>query len=218
VKTERNQKRLSKNEKIMQELFENDENSGLTGQLLIAMPNMHDPVFSDCLIYICAHSQEGAMGLIINRQTNDIDFSDLLEKIFTPQDASPITLTNKSGNLPFIHIGGPMETGRGFVLHSPDYHSDDHTFPVNETVSLTATLDILKAIAKGQGPAKSLLALGYAGWGPGQLEQEISNTGWLHCAANQDLLFDIETEKKYNKAIKSLGINPTHFVNQTGHS
>ena len=158
------------------------------------------------------------MGLIINRQADDINFEDLLGKIFTPDGETPITLKSENKPLPYIHFGGPVETGRGFVLHSPDYHSQDHTFNVNETISLTATLDILKAIANGEGPSNSLLALGYAGWAAGQLEAELSDNGWLHCPANADLIFNTKTEKKYRKAIKTLGIDPAHLVSETGHA
>ena len=192
--------------------------TGLTGQLLIAMPSLQDPNFSGSVIYICTHSEEGAMGLIINRQADDINFEDLLGKIFTPDGETPITLKSEDNPLPYIHFGGPVETGRGFVLHSSDYHSQDHTFNVNDTISLTAPLDILKAIANGEGPASSLLALGYAGWGAGQLEAELSENGWLHCPANADLIFNTKTENKYRKAIKTLGIDPAHLVSETGHA
>ncbi len=202
----------------MHNYFENRSDTGLSGQLLIAMPTMSDPNFARTVIYMCAHSEDGAMGLIINRQAPDINFTDLLDKIFTPEGSTPITLANEEENLPFIHIGGPIETGRGFVLHSPDYHSKEHTFSVNEKVSLTATLDILKAIANGSGPSKSLLALGYAGWAPGQLEMELKDTGWLHCGASQDLLFNIQAEQKYQSAFEELGINFGQLVNETGHS
>lgn len=202
----------------MQDLNRNQSESGLSGHLLIAMPTMTDPNFSETVIYICAHSEDGAMGLIINRQAENIDFTDLLEKIFTPEGSNPITLTQSEQSLPYIHLGGPIESGRGFVLHSADYHSSEHTFAVNKNISLTATLDILKAIANGNGPSNSLLALGYAGWAPGQLEQELSETGWLHCPANTDLIFNTEAEKKYQRAFDALGINPAHLVNETGHA
>ena len=190
----------------------------LSGQLLIATPGMLDPNFSGAVIYICAHSEEGAMGLIINRQAEEIDFQDLLGKLFTPEVTTPISLNSNDQNLPYIHIGGPMEKGRGFVLHSSDYHSSEHTFEVNDKVSLTATLDILKAIANGDGPSNALLALGYAGWAPGQLEQELRETGWLHCPASQELIFETDIENKYQRAFETLGIDPAFLVNETGHA
>lgn len=192
--------------------------NNLSGQLLIAMPGMSDPNFADSVIYMCAHSEEGAMGLIINRQAHDIDFESLLEKLFTPEGTTPIEINRRPRNLPYIHLGGPMESGRGFVLHSSDYHATDHTFAVNETVSLTATLDILKAIARGNGPANALLALGYAGWAPGQLEEELSETGWLHCPATPELIFNTDSENKYRQAFKTIGIDPGYLVNDTGHA
>lgn len=190
----------------------------LSGQLLIAMPGMLDPNFQGSVIYICAHSEEGAMGLIINRHAEDIDFKDLIDKLFTPEGSAPIALDENHQDLPYIHIGGPMESGRGFVLHTSDYHSSEHTFHVNENVSLTATIDILKAIAKGKGPRNALLALGYAGWAPGQLEQELSQTGWLHCPANPELIFNTDIKSKYQRAFEALGIDPAFLVNDTGHA
>lgn len=197
---------------------DDEECTGLSGQLLIAMPSMSDDRFAKTVIYMCAHSEEGAMGLIINRQTNSMDFSDLIDQIFTPTNSSPITLSEDCHDLPYIHMGGPVESGRGFVLHSSDYHSEQHTFNVNQNISLTATLDILKAIANGTGPTKSLLALGYAGWAPGQLESELSSNGWLHCPANQELIFETKASEKYDLAFKALGIDPGFLVNQTGHA
>lgn len=202
----------------MTTLLETAKNQGLSGQLLVAMPGLTDPNFNRSLIYICAHSEEGAMGLIINRPADNLDFQDLLGKVFTPSDSEPISLSPDCGEPPFIHIGGPMEAGRGFVLHSADYHADDHTFPVNDNICLTATLDIIKAIANGSGPEQALLALGYAGWAPGQLEDELSDNGWLHCPASDDLIFHTDADDKYNLAFKTLGIDPSFLVSETGHA
>ncbi len=202
----------------MQNLLKNNNASGLSGQLLLAMPSMQDDRFSKSVIYICAHSEEGAMGLIINRHAKSMNFTDILEQIFPTIDNSPLSLSENTKDVPFIHLGGPVETERGFVLHSSDYHSKSHTFPVNDNISLTATIDILKAIAEGTGPEQVLLALGYAGWAPGQLEEELSDNGWLHCKANPDLIFETDAASKYDTAFNSLGINPTHLVNQTGHA
>lgn len=202
----------------MQDLLNKSNTSGLSGQLLLAMPTMQDERFSKSVIYVCAHSEEGAMGLIINRHAKSMNFSDILEQVFPTIDNEPISLSENAKNIPFIHLGGPVETERGFVLHSPDYHSKSHTYPVNDKISLTATIDILKAIAEGNGPSQVLLALGYAGWAPGQLEEELSDNGWLHCKANSDLIFETDAASKYETAFNSLGINPTHLVNQTGHA
>lgn len=199
-------------------LMDSANESGLSGQLLVAMPGMADPQFAKAVIYICAHSEEGAMGLIINRQADNIDFAELIDKVFTPTNSTPITIAKECTSQPFIHIGGPMESGRGFVLHSSDYHADDHTFPVNDNISLTATLDILKAIANGEGPEQSLLALGYAGWAPGQLEEELSDNGWLHCPADAELIFNTDAQNKYQGAFETIGIDPSHLVGVTGHA
>ncbi len=196
--------------------IENDE--GLSGQVLIAMPSMQDSRFARSIIYICAHSDEGAMGLIINRPAKSMEFSDLISQLFTATDTTKIQIDEQLAVQPSIHIGGPVETGRGFVLHSSDYYADDNTFPVNDHISLTATLDILRAIAKGSGPDHALLALGYAGWAPGQLEDEISDNGWLTCAAKSDFVFDTDTEQKYDRAFMELGINPAHLVADMGHA
>jgi putative transcriptional regulator len=155
----------------------------LDGQLLVAMPAMGDPRFARSVIYLCAHSADGAMGIIINQRAPNISFTELLEQlnIVPPQDRIrlPSGLTAMA-----VHLGGPVETGRGFVLHSADYFKAESTLPIDESVCLTATIDILRDIAKGTGPDKALLALGYAGWAPGQLENEIQNNGWLNCPAD----------------------------------
>jgi putative transcriptional regulator len=117
-----------------------------------------------------------------------------------------------------VHVGGPVETGRGFVLHSADYYVADSTLPIDDGVSLTATIDILKAIAGGKGPDRAILALGYAGWRAGQLESEIAANGWLHCPADADLLFDRDLEQKYERALSKIGVDPSHLVSDAGHA
>jgi putative transcriptional regulator len=186
----------------------------LDGQLLVAMPVMSDPRFARSVIYMCAHSEEGAMGLIINQRASHISFPDLLERlgIVSAEDDSAI-----SGNMS-IHVGGPVETGRGFVLHSSDYFADDSTLPIEDGVCLTATIDILRAIAAGHGPNRALLALGYAGWSPGQLESEIHANGWLNCPADPDLIFGPNLETKYSRAMAKIGIDPSHLVSDAGHA
>ncbi|MGQ0672181.1 MAG: YqgE/AlgH family protein [Hyphomicrobium sp.] len=189
----------------------------LDGQLLIAMPIMTDRRFARSVIYMCAHSEEGAMGLIINYRAPHINFPDLLERLGIvtggADDGIPADLLDRH-----VHVGGPVETGRGFVLHSADYHASDSTLAIDDGISLTATIDILKAIAAGRGPHQSLLALGYAGWSPGQLENEIQANGWLHCPADSELLFDPDLDNKYVRAMAKIGIDPSHLVSDAGHA
>ena len=188
----------------------------LDGQLLIAMPIMTDKRFARSVIYMCAHSAEGAMGLIINQRASHISFSELMKQLSIVPDGSDdieIELADMD-----VHVGGPVETGRGFVLHSADYYAADSTLPIDEGVSLTATIDILKAIAGGKGPDRAILALGYAGWRAGQLESEIAANGWLHCSADADLLFDRDLEQKYERALSKIGIDPSHLVSEAGHA
>jgi putative transcriptional regulator len=189
----------------------------LDGQLLIAMPVMSDPRFARSVIYICAHSEDGAMGLIINQRASHISFPDLLERLGIEPANGEDGITEEVGRLS-IHVGGPVETGRGFVLHSSDYFAEDSTLPIEDDVCLTATIDILKAIAAGNGPNRAILALGYAGWSPGQLESEIQANGWLNCPADADLIFDSNLEAKYVRALGKLGIDPSHLVSDAGHA
>jgi len=191
------------------------DDSYLDGQLLVAMPIMTDKRFARSVIYMCAHSAEGAMGLIINQRAPHISFGELLEQLSIEggngEDRPDLADID-------VHVGGPVETGRGFVLHSSDYYVAESTLPIDEGVSLTATIDILKAIAGGKGPGKAILALGYAGWRPGQLEHEIQANGWLHCPADLDLLFDRDLDQKYERAMSKIGIDPSHLVSEAGHA
>ena len=189
----------------------------LDGQLLIAMPAMGDPRFSRSVIYLCAHSSEGAMGIIINQRAPNISFTELLEQLNIVPPEDRISLPSSLGAMD-VYLGGPVETGRGFVLHSADYFKAESTLPIDESMCLTATIDILRDIAKGSGPNKALLALGYAGWAPGQLETEIQSNGWLNCPADPELIFDAEVDRKYNKALGSLGVDPIRLVNDSGHA
>lgn len=189
----------------------------LDGQLLVAMPIMTDKRFARSVIYMCAHSAEGAMGLIINQRAPHISFGELLRqlKIDPPDDGDDAQ--QELIDLE-VHVGGPVEKGRGFVLHSSDYHAADSTLEIDDSVSLTATIDILRAIAGGRGPDRSMLALGYAGWRAGQLESEIAANGWLHCPADMDLLFDRDLDQKYERALSKIGIDPSHLVSDAGHA
>ena len=188
----------------------------LEGQLLIAMPIMTDKRFARSVIYMCAHSSEGAMGLIINQRASHISFRELLKQLGI-KSGNGADIEIDPGELE-VHVGGPVETGRGFVLHTSDYHAANSTLAIDEGVSLTATIDILKSIAGGTGPDRAILALGYAGWRPGQLESEIAANGWLHCPADPDLVFDRNLDRKYERAMTKIGIDPSHLVSQAGHA
>ncbi|MFZ5733595.1 MAG: YqgE/AlgH family protein [Pseudomonadota bacterium] len=189
----------------------------LDGQLLIAMPVMEDERFARTVIYICAHSAEGAMGIVVNRPAGSIDFPGLLKQLDIIGDAEQIKLPQDAETMKVLK-GGPVETGRGFVLHSSDFFIKNATLPIDDGISLTATLDILKAIARGAGPKHAILALGYAGWAPGQLENEIQENGWLHCAADSDLIFGRDINEKYDRALRKIGIDPGMLSNAAGHA
>jgi putative transcriptional regulator len=189
----------------------------LDGQMLIAMPAMLDERFSRSLIYICAHSAEGAMGIVVNHPAPNINFSDLLVKLNVIPAADVIRLPTAAGVVKVMR-GGPVETERGFVLHSADFSIENSTLPINDGICLTATIDILKAIAQGDGPASAILALGYAGWAPGQLENEIQGNGWLHCAPDAELIFGSDIRGKYDKALKKLGIDLGMLSSEAGHA
>lgn len=189
----------------------------LDGQMLIAMPSMSDERFARSVIYLCAHSSEGAMGIVVNQPVADVDFPDLLVQLNVIPEDERIQLPVQAEAVKILK-GGPVETGRGFVLHSADYFIENSTLPIDEGVCLTATLDILKAIARGEGPASAVLALGYAGWAPGQLEREIQDNGWLHCSADSELIFGIDVETKYDKALRKIGIDPAKLSSQAGHA
>jgi putative transcriptional regulator len=188
----------------------------LDGQLLLAMPLMTDKRFARSVVYMCAHSKDGAMGLIINQRADHIDYPALLERLgISPEggDGLPAALRQRA-----VHVGGPVETGRGFVLHSSDYTSRDSTLQIDAGVALTATIDILKDIAAGEGPVRSILALGYASWSAGQLETELAANGWLHCPADPDLVFSDDLDRKYSLALAKIGIDLKHLVSDAGHA
>jgi putative transcriptional regulator len=189
----------------------------LDGQMLIAMPSMRDERFARTLIYICAHSSDGAMGIVVNQPAANISFPDLLVQLEVIPATDLIQLPSRAGVVKVLK-GGPVETGRGFVLHSADFFIENSTLPIDDGVCLTATLDILKAIARGSGPASALLALGYAGWAPGQLEAEIQENGWLHCSADPELIFGTDTDGKYEKALRKLGVGPGMLSSEAGHA
>ena len=185
--------------------------------MLIAMPTMGDERFARAVIYMCAHSADGAMGIIVNQPAAHVSFSDLLVQLDVLPAADLIQLPQQAGDVKVLK-GGPVDTQRGFVLHSADFFIENSTLPIDEGICLTATLDILKAIARGNGPASAVLALGYAGWAPGQLENEIHQNGWLHCPADPDLIFGADTEGKYALALKKIGIEVGMLSSEAGHA
>ena len=184
--------------------------SFLEGKLLIAMPGMGDERFAQTVIYICAHSAKGAMGIVINKPIPGLSFAELMKQL-------QIETSPSIGSFPILY-GGPVETGRGFVLHSGDYEGNESTLPVSEDISLTATLDILRAIADGRGPRQALFALGYAGWAPGQVETEFQSNGWLHCEADATLVFGTDPQEKWRTALARLGVGPSGLVSDTGRA
>jgi putative transcriptional regulator len=189
----------------------------LDGQMLIAMPAMLDERFARSVIYVCAHSSEGAMGIVVNHPAQNIDFSDLLVKLDVIPAADRIQLPSRADVVKVMR-GGPVETERGFVLHSADFFIENSTLPIDDGVCLTVTIDILKAIARGDGPVSAILALGYANWAPGQLENEIRGNGWLHCAADSELIFGTDIGGKYDKALKKIGIDLGMLSSEAGHA
>jgi putative transcriptional regulator len=189
----------------------------LDGQMLIAMPTMGDERFCRSVIYVCAHSTEGAMGIIVNQPAANVSFSDLLVQLEVIPPNEIIQLPGRAGGVKVLK-GGPVDTQRGFVLHSSDFFIENSTLAIDEGICLTATLDILKAIARGKGPHNAILALGYAGWAPGQLENEIQHNGWLHCTADPELIFGQDTGGKYEKALKKIGIDLGMLSTEAGHA
>lgn len=187
----------------------------LDGQLLIAMPVMTDKRFARSVVYMCAHSKDGAMGIIINQRASHIDFPALLDRLGLAVQAE--TRPEDFSARP-VHVGGPVETGRGFVLHTADYIASDSTLQIDNTVCLTATIDILKAIAGGSGPHQSILALGYASWSAGQLEDELAANGWLNCPADPELVFSKDLDRKYTRALAKLGVDLSHLSSDAGHA
>ena len=188
----------------------------LDGQLLIAMPGMSDPRFERSVIYMCAHSEQGAMGIIINKTTPMMSFGELLSQLdLAPEE--PLAPPQDLMQMPVL-FGGPVEQGRGFVLHTSDYFTADSSLPVAENIALTATVDILRAMAKGEGPERAVLALGYAGWAPGQLENEIQHNGWLTCQADEELVFGLDFDDRYMAALRKLKIDPAMLSSDAGHA
>jgi putative transcriptional regulator len=182
----------------------------LKGQLLVAMPQMTDPRFARSVVYLCLHNEdEGAMGIVVNKLVASVTMDELL---------SHLKLEPTRSNAPRpVHFGGPVDPGRGFVLHSADYH-DDGTLVVGEEFAITSTLDILRAIGKGEGPRRNFLALGYAGWMPGQLDAEMQANGWLCVDADSELVFDDQIDSKWQRALAKLGVDLSMLSTDAGHA
>jgi putative transcriptional regulator len=196
--------------------YRSEDRSFLDGQLLVAMPGMADERFARSVIYLCAHSEDGAMGIIVNQPSRVKNFPELLVQLNVISSDDLIRLPQGAEGIQVL-TGGPVQTDRGFVLHSPDFHLDNSTMPIDDSVSLTATIDILRAIAAGNGPHQALLALGYAGWDAGQLEDEMQHNGWLHCPADPALLFDHRLDTKYDRALRAMGVDPARLSTSAGH-
>jgi len=191
--------------------------SSLEGQFLIAMPSLREGPFARSVVYMCAHREDGAMGIIINQRDEEIDFGKLLVQLEIVPDSKSIRSGGRAEDVRVLR-GGPVETGRGFVLHSSDYGANDSTVKIADDVCMTATIDILRAIAKGTGPARAVLALGYSGWSSGQLESEILANGWLTCPADPRLIFDADYDHKYDRALAMLGVNEGMLSSDAGHA
>lgn len=186
-----------------------DGESPFRNQMLVAMPQLQGDGFAQSVIYICAHSASGAMGIVVNRQMHEISFDDLLEQLSLPKSEVKIN--------PIVHFGGPVETGRGLVLHSTDFLRPD-TVRLADDIGITGTVEILRAIADGHGPGRSIFALGYAGWGPGQLEEEMRANAWLTVPADDDLLFGNDLSRKWKRALHKIGISPENLSNEMGRA
>lgn len=193
------------------------QSQSLEGQFLIAMPGIGDDRFSRTVIYMCAHTDEGAMGLVINQEAEDLSYATLLSKLEIISEFAPPNIDEKLA-AKTVHIGGPVGITRGFVLHSRDYYSDENTLHISDGICLTSTLDVIKAIADGAGPKQSLTAIGYSGWGPGQLEHEIQRNGWLTCPADKAIVFENDVEIIYERTLSKMGIDPAFLAHDHGHA
>jgi putative transcriptional regulator len=185
------------------------DDSPFRNQLLVAMPGLQADAFFRSVIYVCAHSPAGAMGIVINQRLPEVKFKDLLEQLHLPHSEVQAD--------PIVHFGGPVETGRGFVLHSTDFMRED-TVQIDRNICITGTVEILRAIAEGTGPHKSIFVLGYAGWGPGQLDAEMQANSWLTVPADEELIFGTDLSGKWEKAMLKIGINPFALSSEPGHS
>ena len=192
--------------------------SSLEGQFLVAMPNVKGPFFERSVIYMCSHSDDGAMGLVVNQISSQITFPDLLKQVDVLEEGDEaINLPSPAKSMDVLE-GGPVDQGRGFVLHSNDYMLESSTLAVADDICLTATVEILRALAEGRGPRAALLTLGYAGWSAGQLEEEMQSNSWLTCSADSSLLFDCAPEDRYDRSLAMMGIDLSMLSSDTGHA
>ncbi len=189
----------------------------LNGQLLVASPGIGDDRFARSVVYVCAHSDEGAMGIVVNKPADDLVFADLLAQLKLLPEGGAIHAPQNVRNMDVLH-GGPVETSRGFVLHAADPKRDFGSVAVNGEIRLSANIEILQAIARGEGPEEAMFALGYAGWSPGQLEMEMQDNGWILCPARHDILFDRDHETKYARALSLIGVDPAMLSAVPGHA
>lgn len=189
----------------------------LEGQMLVAMPSMGDERFARTVVFMCAHSAEGAWGIVVNRRSRRLKFPELLVQLEVVDEDEVGKLPPNTANIQVLR-GGPVERSRGFMLHTADYDGDASTVRLPGGIAVTATLDILKTIAQGEGPRKAALALGYAGWAPGQLDQELQANGWLTVEADDSFVFDPDQESKYDRALRKLGIDPAMLSAEAGHA
>lgn len=180
----------------------------LAGHLLVAMPHMEDPRFARSVVFLCAHSAEGAMGIIVNKVMDNISFTELLQQLKIepgPHPGQP------------VHYGGPVESGQGFILHTVDYQHES-SLVVGERYALTTTVDVLRAMVEGRGPRHSIFALGYAGWAPGQLDDEIQANGWLHLPADDNAVFNLDPGSKWQYCLRRIGIDSGRLTTESGHA
>ncbi len=192
--------------------------TSLEGQFLVAMPTLKGPFFERSVVYLCSHSDDGAMGLVVNQISTQITFPDLLRQVdILSDDDQSINLPAPARTMQVLN-GGPVDQGRGFVLHSADFKLESSTLDVSDDICLTATVEILRALAEGKGPRSALLTLGYAGWSPGQLEEELQGNSWLTCSADRSLLFDCEPEDRYQRSLELMGIDLTMLSSEAGHA
>lgn len=189
----------------------------LTGKFLIAMPSMTDPRFAHSVVLLCAHSRDGAMGIIVNKPLPDLRLKALIESLGLPTSAAGAGLADALEDAP-VHYGGPVETGRGFVLHSPDFFSEEGSLEISQGIILSTSVEILSEMARGQGPSQSIIALGYAGWAPDQLDTEIQAGGWLIADAAPQMIFGCEDGAKWRAVLKGLGVDPRLLSGATGHA
>ena len=203
-------KKLLKSKKIQ-------PSSYLDGRVLLAMPSMGDDRFSRAVIYVCMHSIDGAIGIILNQIERNITIGDLIEHVDNRYPNKPIKLSGKIKNK-LLHLGGPMEMDRGFVLHTGEYECKSSTFKVNPEISLTTAFEIIEDLAEGKGPKQAIVALGYSCWGPGQLEQELQQNGWLVCDSSVDMIFSEETDEMYESILQTNGIDLLKLSSIGGHA